>query len=95
MAGGLVPSASALVILLAAITLNRIGLGLLLILAFGAGMASVLAGIGLLLVYASKLTDRFQFHRRWWPAMPFITGIIVLMTGLVVALRAAMQAGLF
>jgi ABC-type nickel/cobalt efflux system permease component RcnA len=93
-AGGLVPSASALVILLAAISLNRIGFGLLLILAFGAGMASVMAGIGLLLVYASTLTDRFKFQSRWSPAMPFIAGIIVLMAGLVVALRAAIQSGL-
>jgi nickel/cobalt transporter (NicO) family protein len=44
--GGLAPSASALVILLAAISLHRLGFGLLLILAFSAGMAAVLAGVG-------------------------------------------------
>ena len=50
--GGLVPSVAALVILLAAISLHRIGFGLTLILAFSVGMATVLAGLGLLLVYA-------------------------------------------
>ena len=50
--GGLVPSVAALVILLAAISLHRIGFGLALILAFSVGMATVLAGLDLLLVYA-------------------------------------------
>jgi len=93
-AGGLVPSASALVILLAAISLHRIGFGLLLILAFGAGMAGVLAGTGMLLVYASRLMERFQFHSQLSRATPFVTALIVLVVGLVMALRSASQAGL-
>ncbi|HEU0021810.1 MAG TPA: ABC transporter permease, partial [Dehalococcoidia bacterium] len=81
--------------LLAAISLHRIGFGLLLILAFGTGMAGVLAGTGMLLVYATRLMERFQFHRQFSRATPFVTALIVLVVGLVMALRAASQAGLF
>ena len=42
-AGGLVPSASALIVLLAAVTTGRLAFGLALIVAFGLGMAVVLA----------------------------------------------------
>ena len=62
--GGLVPSVAALVILLAAISLHRIGFGLALILAFSVGMATVLAGLGLILVYAGRLVEKFQFQNR-------------------------------
>ena len=60
--GGLVPSVSALVILLAAISLHRVGFGLLLILAFSGGMAMVLTGIGLLLVYTRKVMERIPLR---------------------------------
>ena len=56
--GGLVPSAPAHVILLAAISLQRIGFGIASILAFGIGMAGVLAGIGLALVYVRAALER-------------------------------------
>jgi ABC-type nickel/cobalt efflux system permease component RcnA len=41
--------------------LHRIGFGLLLVVAFSAGMAGVLAGGGLLLVYAGKVIERVRF----------------------------------
>jgi ABC-type nickel/cobalt efflux system permease component RcnA len=50
LAGGLVPSASALVILLGAIAAGRVAFGLLLVVAFGAGMAVVMTLLGILLV---------------------------------------------
>lgn len=97
-AGGLLPSASALIILLAALSLNRVGFGLLLILAFSAGMAGVLAGIGLFLVYARRLVDRLQFKNRLMVgvtrAIPLTTALVVLGSGLVVTTRAAFQIGL-
>ncbi len=71
--GGLVPSVSALVILLAAISLHRVGFGLLLILAFSGGMAVVLAGIGLLLVYTRKFMERIPARA------PLVAGIIGLL----------------
>ena len=55
LADGLVPSPSTLVVLLAAISLDRIGLGFLLIVAFSVGLAAVLALVSLVLVYARRL----------------------------------------
>jgi nickel/cobalt transporter (NicO) family protein len=96
--GGLVPSASALVILLAAISLHRLSFGLLLILAFSAGMAAVLAGVGLVLVYAGKAVERVGFQHRWIASLasriPLMTALVVLVSGLVLAVRAALQIGL-
>ena len=57
LADGLVPSPSTLVVLLAAISLHRVGLGLLLIVAFSVGLAAVLTLVSLILVYARRLLD--------------------------------------
>jgi nickel/cobalt exporter len=96
--GGLVPSASALVILLAAISLHRLSFGLLLIIAFSAGMAVVLAGVGLILVYAGKAVERVGFQHRWIAGLanriPLLTALVVLVSGLVLATRAVLQIGL-
>ena len=58
LSGGLVPSASALILLLGSIAAGRVAYGLVLVLGFGAGMAVVLAGIGVLLVHARRLVER-------------------------------------
>ena len=58
LAGGLVPSASAILLLLAAVAAGRPLLGLGLVIAFGLGMACVLGVIGLALVRARSLADR-------------------------------------
>ena len=47
LSGGLVPSTSAIIVLLGAIQLNRIAFGGMLILAFGLGMAIALVSVGL------------------------------------------------
>ena len=53
--GGLVPCPSALVLLLSSVALGRIALGLTLLLAFSLGLAVVLSGIGLVVLYAKHL----------------------------------------
>jgi nickel/cobalt transporter (NicO) family protein len=52
LADGLTPSPSALIVLLAAVSLDRIGLGVLLIIAFSVGLALVLTFVSLALLYA-------------------------------------------
>ena len=93
--GGLVPSASALVILLAAISLQRIGFGIVLILAFGIGMAGVLSGIGLALVYVRTAVERIQAKNRFLGVaarfMPLATALVVLGSGLFMSARSVMQ----
>src|SRR5439155_23818507 len=58
--GGIVPCPAALVVLLSAVALRRVGFGLLLIVAFSVGLAAVLGGIGLLMVYARPFMARCQ-----------------------------------
>ena len=53
--GGLVPCPSALVLLLSSVALGRIALGLTLLVAFSMGLAVVLMGIGMVVLYAKHL----------------------------------------
>ena len=77
------PSASALILLLGSISAGRVGYGIVLVLAFGIGMAVVLGGVGLVLVRASRLVDRLP--RR--SSFGRVAGVVQLATaGLVVVL---------
>lgn len=60
LAGGLIPSTSALLILLGSIAAGRPTFGFLLVVAFGLGMAAVMTGIGLALVFARTRLDRMS-----------------------------------
>ncbi|HUP86409.1 MAG TPA: hypothetical protein VM143_12145 [Acidimicrobiales bacterium] len=60
--GGFLPSPSAVVVLLGAIALGRTWFGVLLVIAYGAGMAGTLMGAGLLLVRARGTLER-RLHR--------------------------------
>lgn len=55
--GGLLPCPSALVLMLSAINLNRIGYGLILTLVFSFGLAATLISIGLVFLYLGKIFD--------------------------------------
>src|SRR4029079_7478718 len=57
LADGLTPSPSALVVLLAAVSLHRITLGLALIVSFSVGLAAVLGGISLGLLFFRGAMD--------------------------------------
>ena len=55
--GGIVPCPAALVVLLSAFSLHRIGFGLFLITAFSMGLAVVLVTVGLTMVYAKRVVS--------------------------------------
>lgn len=83
--GGLVPCESALVLLLGAVALGRIGLGLLLLVSFSLGLALVLMTIGVLVLYARNLLPketRTESARlfRW---LPIASAEIVILVGFV------------
>ena len=69
--GGLLPCPTALVVLLAAISLHRVGYGLLLIVAFSVGLAATITGIALLAVTGAA---RVQPHELPGPADPGAAG---------------------
>jgi len=56
--GGLLPCPSALVLMLAAISLDRVGYGLVLTLVFSFGLAATLTACGLAFLYIGKIFDR-------------------------------------
>jgi ABC-type nickel/cobalt efflux system permease component RcnA len=62
--GGMIPCPSAIVVMLSAIALHRVGFGLLLIVAFSVGLAGVLTGIGFAIVYARAIGERLPLARR-------------------------------
>ena len=92
--GGLVPCPAALVLLLGAISLDRLGFGMVLVLAFSAGLAIVLAGIGLLMIYARKLFERFTFEARAPRLLPVVSASIITLAGVGIALGALQQTGI-
>ncbi len=93
--GGIVPCPAALVVLLSAIALRRTGFGLLLIMAFSVGLASVLVGIGLLMVYARRFMARVRgdgpLIRRW---LPLASAAAIMALGVTIAAQALMSAGI-
>jgi ABC-type nickel/cobalt efflux system permease component RcnA len=92
--GGLLPCPSALVVLLSAIALGRIGFGLLLIVAFSAGLAGVLTGIGLLMVHAKRLFERFSPTGPVLLWLPVFSALVVSLIGVVMSIQAAGLTGI-
>ena len=86
--GGLLPCPSALVVLLAAISLHRVAFGLLLILAFSAGLALTITGIGLAAVLARTAFRRVSFESRLVRLLPAASALVILAAGLAMTLRA-------
>ena len=91
--GGIVPCPAALVVLLSAVSMNRLGFGLLLIVAFSAGLAAVLVAIGLLVVYARRFMSRFhgdgRLTTRW---LPMTSAAFIFLFGIALTLQA-LQTG--
>lgn len=97
LAGGMVPSPSALVVLLGAIALGRAWFGVALVIAYGLGMAVTLTGAGLLLVRARGAIERRMNGPRagrlatLTQALPLITATAIIGGGLYLAARGAAQ----
>jgi ABC-type nickel/cobalt efflux system permease component RcnA len=91
--GGIVPCPAALVVLLSALSLNRVGFGLLLIVAFSIGLATVLIAIGILMVCAHRLMARFRgdgvLITRW---LPLTSAAAMMGFGMAIAVQALVSA---
>jgi nickel/cobalt exporter len=87
--GGLLPCPSALVVLLSAIALHRLAFGLALIVAFSFGLASVISGIGLAVLYARRLfTHLPSDHGRIVQVLPVASAVIITALGVVLTARS-------
>ena len=98
-AGGLVPSPSALVVLLGATALGRATFGVLLVIGYGVGMALTLTAAGLLLLRAQALATRRGWNgpraQRVTRLLPIVTAVVVVLVGAVLVGRGIATGLLF
>jgi ABC-type nickel/cobalt efflux system permease component RcnA len=87
--GGLLPCPSALVLMLAAISRNRVGYGLVLTIAFSLGLAGTLTAVGLAFLYLGKLFDRPSLESSWpIRLLPVVSSFVIACLGAVICYNA-------
>jgi nickel/cobalt transporter (NicO) family protein len=87
-AAGILPCPSALVVLLSAIALHRVGLGLVLILAFSVGLAATVTAVGLVAVLARRAFGRLSLNGRFVRALPAVSALVILALGVGITVNA-------
>lgn len=87
-AAGLLPCPSALVVLLSAIAIHRIGFGFALIAAFSIGLAATITGIGLVAVLARRAFGRVSLDGRVVRALPALSALVILGVGVALTVKA-------
>ncbi len=93
--GGIIPCPAALVVLLSAVSLHRIGFGLFLIVIFSLGLAAVLITIGIAMVKAGSLLSRWKGDSPWikrW--LPMASASAMLLAGIAIAVSALPATGI-
>lgn len=92
--GGLLPCPAALVLLLSAISLDRLGFGMILVIAFSTGLAIVLTAIGVLMICARKAFERFSFEARMPHLLPVASALIISIFGVLIVFGALRDVGI-
>ena len=97
LSGGMIPSVSALLVLIGSISIGRPAWGIVLTIAFGIGMAAVLVGIGFGLVYARRLVERIPQARSLdlGRRVPVLSAVVVLLAGALIAGQGLVGLGLW
>ena len=91
--GGIVPCPAALVVLLSAFSLHRIGFGLFLITAFSLGLAAVLVVVGLTMVYAKRaISSRMPAGGTLLRYLPFLSSAFMVIIGIGITVSALSSA---
>ncbi len=97
-AGGLMPSPSAVVVLMGAVALGHAWFGLLLVLAYGLGLAATLAGIGMFITGSGRCLAtrmpglRDRAHRIPARLVPAGSAALVVLLGVTLAVRSLATA---
>ena len=86
--GGLLPCPSALVVLLAAITLHRVAFGMLLVVAFSVGLALAITGVGLAAVAREAGVRAVRLRRPPRDPPPALSALVILLAGVAMVARA-------
>jgi ABC-type nickel/cobalt efflux system permease component RcnA len=91
-AGGILPSPTAFVVLTGAISAHRVGYGLALISAFSLGLAAALIGVGLLALRARSVVAA-RLRGGWTSLIPLGSALVIVGFGVFFALRGLTQLG--
>jgi ABC-type nickel/cobalt efflux system permease component RcnA len=86
--GGLVPCPSAMVILLAAVALNKTLFGMVLVIAFSVGLAITLTLVGLAFLYARNRLRGPRAGARWSKLLPVASAGLMTLLGAVLCVTA-------
>ena len=89
----MVPCPSALVLLLGAVSVGRIAFGLALLTSFSLGLAGVLMGIGLVVLFAKNLLPEGAVNKQnvFFRYVPVLSALLIFCVGL---LMTGVAAGL-
>ncbi len=83
--GGLLPCPSALVLMLSAISLGRVGYGLILTTAFSFGLAATLTSVGLIFLYLGKAFGGSKLgENRLVKTLPIFSALVIACLGAVI-----------
>ena len=92
--GGIVPCVDALIGLLFAISLNKLTWGVIILCAFSLGLAAVLVVIGILMVMAKPVIERFTGRGIWLQRLPIISATVVILLGAMLVFKALNDVGI-
>ncbi len=92
--GGIVPCVDALIGLLFAISLNKLTWGIIILCAFSLGLAAVLVAIGIMMVMAKPVIERFTGRGVWLQRLPIISATVVIVLGAVLVFKALNDVGI-
>jgi nickel/cobalt exporter len=91
-AGGILPSPTAFVVLLGAVRAHRLGYGLSLIFAFSVGLAAALVFVGLFALRARAVVSR-HLRGRWASLIPVVSAMVIMGFGVFFAVRGTLRIG--
>jgi len=89
-AGGILPSPTAFVVLTGAVAAHRVGYGLALIFSFSLGLAASLMMVGLLALRARAVVTR-SFAGRWMGVIPILSALVIVGFGFFFATKGFAQ----
>lgn len=88
------PCPSALVVMLAAISMNRVGYGLVLIVAFSLGLAGALTAVGLAFLFMEGVLSKIPSSGKFMRALPAVSAFVIAVLGAAICYQSLKQAGL-
>lgn len=93
MSGGIAPCPAAIVVLLTALHLHRVGYGLLLIVVFSLGLAAILTGLGLAVVHGAAWLQRRSGFARLAQIAPYVTAGVISVIGAIMLAQGLIDQG--